>query len=339
MGLKTPLSAQHLLDSAQHQIPISLIRPMLNFPRSLIESYCTEHGLAYRTDESNMDTTYTRNRIRHEVIPLLTEINPNIRDSLGRLGMIVRADEDLLKMQTLKTWEEVSHTESAEAIRFHRERWRELHPGLQWRTLRRAIILFGGTEQDIGYRQLESALRTAQEGKTGASGMLPDELNLSVGYDEIIIHRAGRYPVDVDWPLLKPGREVEITQRGSYDLIGDWSFHLSLYEGPRSAEYLNKLFSDKWSALLNADSLKMPLYLRTRRPGDRFYPQGVGGRKKLKDFQIDQKIPARWRNHLPLLTTSDHAIIWVCGSRVDESFTLSESTSLVWLAQFVKRNN
>jgi tRNA(Ile)-lysidine synthase len=113
----------------------------------------------------------------------------------------------------------------------------------------------------------------------------------------------------------------------------EWQFSLSAYVGERDGAAWRTLLADPWAAPLAADNLTFPFTLRTRRPGDRFRPQGAGGWQKVGDFQTDHKIPATWRDQLPLLLAGDQ-IVWVCGWRVDERCVVKKKTGQVWLARF-----
>src|SRR5690606_5029628 len=185
----------------------------------------------------------------------------------------------------------------------------------------------------------EAAVRVGLYGETGAEATLPAGLLLRVGYDELIIAGQGARSPRLDGPLLEPGTHIEIAAPGIYPLPGSgWQFELRRYDGPRSGPAWAEVLADPWAAPLDASRLTLPLAIRTRWRGDRFKPMGVGGTKKVSDFMIDQKIPAGWRDHLPLLV-SDGEIAWVCGWRVDQRFAVTAETGEVWLARFSGEGN
>jgi tRNA(Ile)-lysidine synthase len=88
---------------------------------------------------------------------------------------------------------------------------------------------------------------------------------------------------------------------------------------------------------LDYDSLKFPLTVRNYQPGDRFYPLGLGGSKKLKDFFIDNKIPLRERYNIPLLLFQDQ-IVWVAGMRIDDRFRITPDTRKMLKIQLVSES-
>jgi tRNA(Ile)-lysidine synthase len=94
--------------------------------------------------------------------------------------------------------------------------------------------------------------------------------------------------------------------------------------------------ADPWQAFLDAGAVGQRLWLRSRRPGDRFQPQGMGGHSvKLADFWTNQKVPRAARDRLPLLVGEGDRIVWVCGWRVDERACVREGAERVLAARFV----
>jgi tRNA(Ile)-lysidine synthase len=91
--------------------------------------------------------------------------------------------------------------------------------------------------------------------------------------------------------------------------------------------------TEGWQAYLDVDVVGPSPLLRSRRPGDRFCPLGMGGKsKRLNEFMINEKIPALWRDHIPLLVNAEGHILWVCGWRPDERARVGQSTQqVVWL--------
>ena len=330
----TPLSEYHLLEPLD--APLLLIRPLLDISRAEVEAYCAAEGLQPRFDRSNLDTTYFRNRLRHEVLPLLESLNPGIRERLRRTASVLAADYEALQAQVEAAWEAITLEESAARVRFDRQGWRELPLALQRATIRRAAWQLRRSLRDVSFEHVEGAVQVARDGETGAQATLPAGLTLRVDYDSLVIAPADQRPPPPDWPLLEPGTAIRIEGPGVYELPGTgWRFTLHPYEGARAGAGWEALLADPWAAPLAADRLTGPLLLRTRRPGDRFRPQGVGGRQKVSEFMINAKIPAAWRDHVPLLVAGER-IAWVCGWRVDERFLVRAETERVLVARFEK---
>lgn len=324
----TPLSDYHLLqEMADFPLPPALptlIRPLLAVNRRRIEQYCAEYGLATRFDRSNLDTTLFRNRLRHEVIPLLEVSSPRLRHRLLHTAEVVAADYALLERLRRQAWQDTVREEGEDAVVLDRDAWQSLHLSLQRALVREAVYRLRPQLRDVGFVHVENAVGVAREGTTGAQATLPAGVTLTVGYTRLTIADAG-YERAIDGPTLPVGEEIETALPGTTrGLGGEWLLEATVLEECPPADVAGR--SDRWAAYLDLDALSSPLILRTRRSGDRFRPQGLGGHApRLTDWMINAKIPRAWRDHLPLLV-SGAEIVWVCGWRVSETAIVSPST-------------
>jgi tRNA(Ile)-lysidine synthetase-like protein len=333
----SPLSNYHLL--APLDAPLLIFRPLLDVPRADIEAYCITHGLSPRFDHSNLDTSYFRNLLRQDVFPVLETINPNVRTMLTRTASVLSAYYDVVKQQIDATCERITIESTDRRIGFDLVAWRALPLALQRATVRRAARHLQKDTRDVSFQHVEDAVAVGQRGETGAQATLPGGLTLRVSYDRLVIVTNSTQLPPPDWPLLAPGTTLPIQDLGEYDLPGsEWTFSLQPYEGPREGPEWESLLSDPWMSCFDADLLTEPLVLRTRRPGDRFFPLGLGGTQKVSVFMINEKIPAEWRDHLPFLVMADQ-IVWVCGWRVDQRFAVRPDTSRIWMGFFTPNRN
>jgi tRNA(Ile)-lysidine synthetase-like protein len=309
-----------------------LIRPLLDIPRADVEAYCAAHSLQPRFDRSNLDTTYYRNRLRHDLLPILETYNVNIRQVLRRSAAVIAADYDLLREQLEVAWKRVVRGESDQAVTFDLDDWRALPPSLQRSTLREAIHRLRRALRNIDFVHVENAVEILSGGLTGDQATLPQGLMLTIGYDSFTV--AGEdYRALPDLPLLPGGELLPVALPGRTRLPGAaWTLHAELL--PRAKVSDAALAAPRgWQARLDAAALGTSPVLRVRRPGDRFCPLGMGGRgKRVNEFMINEKIPAAWRDHVPLLTNADGQIAWVCGWRPDERARVAAGTQRVaWL--------
>jgi tRNA(Ile)-lysidine synthase len=349
-----PLADYRLLEPPESALPdastpgdTSLIRPLLEITRSEIEAYCQFHGLRPRFDRSNLDTTYFRNWLRHEVFPLLAQHNPNVREVVRRSACIIADDYALLRSLLEETWPQVvlaevpasrprAKGEKREArIVFDLAAWRALPTSLQRSTLREAIHRLRRSLRNINFLHVENALLVARDGTTGDQSTLPQGLALTLGYDRFTIADADTTQPLPDWPLLPPScTPLPVHIPGDTLLPGsNWTLR---------AEVLDRAHlpvgweanADPWRAFLDGQAVGETLSLRTRRPGDRFRPLGMGGHTvKLSDFLTNQKVPRDLRDRLPLLE-GEGGIAWVCGQRVDEHTRIGEGTETVLVLAF-----
>jgi tRNA(Ile)-lysidine synthase len=344
------------LPGPQSFIPyIELVRPLLEIPRADVEDYCAFYGLQPRFDRSNLDTTYFRNWLRHEVLPLLARHNPNIREVVRRSAQVITDDYALLRSLLEESWtrviledssslpavqgggdgQAVCRDEIGTRIVFDLAVWRALPTSLQRSTLREAIHRLRRSLRNINFVHVENALLVARDGTTGDQATLPQGLMLTVGYDRFTVADGEASAPLPGWPLLAPGRQpMPVRVPGTTLLVGsdwklevDWVARVDLPEGWQTN-------TDPWRAFLDADAVGNELWLRTRCAGDRFQPLGMGGRSaKLADFLTNQKVPRHLRDRLPLLV-GEEGIVWVCGQRVGEGARVGEATERVLVLHF-----
>jgi tRNA(Ile)-lysidine synthase len=296
-------------------------------PRTGILQYCAEHGLTPRYDRSNEDTTFFRNRLRHELLPLLEDYNPQIRRILARTATVLADDYEMLRNDLLATWPQVVVQESAGRLVLDLAAWRRLPTALQRGVLRKVIQRLRASLRNVSYVHVANAFWLLHEGRTGDRMTLPAGLELVLGYDRFAVGDEGiELPVnalpqmDVEWlPLPVPGTldlagwQAEMTLLAAADLPSGWQEN-----------------ADPWQAWLDAGVLGPAPALRTRREGDRVQPLGMIGRSKLlAELLTNAKVSAPARNRWPLLVTTAGDIAWVCGLRVDERARITAVTQQV----------
>ncbi len=341
----TPLDAYHLLEDAPVLCdpPLSddpadaalwpvLVRPLLTIPRTDIDTYAATHELTPRQDATNADRTFFRNRLRHEVIPLLETLNPNVRALLARTADVLRADAELVAATGEAALGRALRPEStSDAIILDRGTWDTLSLSEKRHVVRAAVGRLRPDLRDVSFEHVAAACHAADSGATGAQATLPGGLMLRADYETLVIADAEADPLlDADdAPALEPGQATRF-QGGEHvrHVCGAWVFESEpLPPGTDLASW----HADPLAAALRG--FELPLLLRTRRPGDRFRPHGMGGhRQKLSDTLINMRVPAAWRDRVPLLATqNDSDILWVVvptpegtRGRVGDQFAVSE---------------
>ena len=303
---------------------IRLVRPLLRISKDQLVAYCLRHKLPFRNDASNDDIGYRRNFVRHEVISRLQSLNPNLLDAIDRLSESATVDEDFL----------ASHFDEAvmPILTVSPERWSigkddfvALHPALQRRLAQRAVGEMSGESAVLSHALTLDLIAWAQGASTGDRRDISAVTQMRMDYGEVHIERKdaqGAYetyrliPADTDWPILA----------GS----------------PLHFHGLTVCLSTERLSRKGGESLQLPqsleLRLRTRRPGDRFKPKGMGGRsRKFKDWMIDRKIPRDIRSRIPVVC-ADGAVIAICVGATwhladSSSFQICEANSqTLWLA-------
>jgi tRNA(Ile)-lysidine synthase len=347
-GGQSPAASRHPPASNLH-----LIRPLLEVTRPEIEAYCRRHGLAPRFDRSNLDTTHYRNWLRHEVLPLLSQHNPNVQGVMRRSARVIADEYELLRSLLAETWPQVVVDEAVPGgglemgaggrIAFDLAAWRALPLALQRSSLREAIHRLRRSLRNINFVHVENAVQVATRGSTGDQATLPRGLCLTVGYDRLIIADTGSEGPLPNWPLLTDGSgAVSLLVPGDTPLPGSAWRLLAAVIDPSELSAGWEENKDPWLAYLDAKAAGGRLALRARRPGDRFQPLGMGGQTvKLADFYTNQKVPRAARQRLPLLVRAGAGsgtgnIVWVCGWRVDERAKITDRTEQVLVVQLMR---
>ncbi len=327
----TPLSSYRLLAQVTDTplptpVPL-LIRPLLNTPRAAIERYVAEHDLQPRIDRSNLDTTFFRNRLRHELLPLLEGYHPNVRRRLLHTAQIVAADYELLEQLRDQAWQATVRFQDETRVVLDRAAWDALHLSLQRALLREAAYRLRPALRDVSFVHVDAAVRLAHAGQAHARAALPGGLALTVGYDELTIADTTVQPL-LDGPTLPRGQQLPIALPGHTALPGSpWHLETTVLHTWNQQDVENN--PDRWTACLDGAALPAALSLRTRRSGDRFRPQGMGGHApRLTDWMISARVPRPWREQLPLLANDDE-ILWVCGWRIAERAAVGPQTQQV----------
>ena len=296
-------------------VAVCFVRPLLGLARADTEAYCDALGLEPRTDESNRSPEFTRNRIRTELLPLLEELNPGIRDALLRLSTAAARELAWLDAEADRAWADAADV-GDDAVTLDRRALGQLPAALRTHLLRRAVGAVKGDLEGLHMRHVDDMTRLMQ-GPAGRAVDLPGNLRFHVGYDDATVARA-----DADLcPLPRLEGEHPLAVPGTAR-AGGWLVDVRLADRPdddalrRSSDGHGDAFPHP-VARLSPGAIGGGLVLRPRRPGDRFHPLGAPGSKKLKDFMSDAGAPAAWRDRVPLLATP-RGIAWVAGYRIAE---------------------
>lgn len=303
-----------------------LVRPLLETSRAEIEGYCRAHGLSWHEDATNFSTAYTRNRIRHQLLPLLErEYNPGIRDALLRLREILLEENHLLDRLTREAAQEVLQGEPGKRISVSLSELWTRHPALRRRLLRLAAGRAGRGLGDLGYGHINSCLKLARDGSDGAELHLPRGLRVRKDYGRLIFTRKLPSVEEAGSPfkpvsLLIPG-ETALPELG-----------VAIRAEVRDKAYGEvPLPKDGDTACFDLDLVELPLKVRVRQPGDRITLFGLEGSKKLKKLFGDLKIPLNLRHRIPLVT-GEREIYWVAGVRRSALAPVGPATRRVlWL--------
>jgi tRNA(Ile)-lysidine synthase len=326
-----------------------VVRPVLEVSREELRAYLESMGQPFREDETNRDLSIPRNRVRHELLPFLTErFSPRVVDVLAREAEIARHDEDRLHREAIDLASSiVLRSETGESVEVDAGALRSLHRALASRVARLALeVLAEG--RFVGFDHVEGLLELG----AGQSLSLPGQHAEWRG-DRIRLVRWPRTPLppfsnSFRVSLSIPGEAV-LAAQGWAVSAAPGSVSAALGSDPSrgarpAAEALGsdpvQFLRTRWAegarrgadsssgpfleATVDAARLTLPLIVRSRQPGDRVRPLGMGGReKKVQDVLVDRKIDREQRDSLPLVVDGSDRIVWIVGEAVSEDFRVT----------------
>jgi tRNA(Ile)-lysidine synthase len=299
-----------------------IFRPLLRVTKKETALFCEENGVAYRTDTSNRMDRFTRNRVRHHLIPLLSkEYNPQIRDALVRLGETAGLAQGLIDGELDKLWGKVARKGKGK-VSLSRKGLKEMHPYLRQAALRRAYKEVSGSLRRLHHRHVEAMAKALEDGETKTLN-LPKGLLFAVEGDKVVLRVKTEAEPD-HAPLLG---EYHLKAPGETRIPG-WVVSVRYVKG-EAREDINS----RWVALLDADVAGEGVCVRGWNPGDKFQPMGMKGYKKLQDFFVDEKVSREERQRVPLVV-SERGILWVVSYRVSEAARVREGTRRVLRVEF-----
>jgi tRNA(Ile)-lysidine synthase len=273
----------------------NIIRPLLPFSRAEILQYATENQLEWREDSSNATTKYLRNNIRHQVIPILKEINPSLLDSFANTVQYLQDAQQIID----DTIEEISTKIVSE---------------------KEGILFF-----DV------SKINQLSNPKAYLYQLLKKyqftEWNNVV---ELLVGQTGKQVFSKSHVLLKDREFLVLSKISSEKTI---SQNVEILENQAEISipiflnfdtYSSKKNDKKNTILVDKNLLKYPLILRKWQNGDYFYPSGMQGKKKLSKYFKDEKFSLLEKEKTWLLCTAENEIIWVINHRQDRRFLAAE---------------
>jgi tRNA(Ile)-lysidine synthase len=302
---------------------ITIVRPLLELTREETTAYCRRHRLHACADASNLSPAYFRNRIRHELLPLLREYNPSVDEALGRTARLAGDDLDFIDGETTKAWQDMVHPEG-EAIILEKEKLIPLPKALQRAILRASVEAILGDLKDVEAGHIE-ALLGALNKPSGKTIQMPQGLTFTIEHDRYVLARDGA--ADCPFPVLE--KEIKLEVPGETALNG-WKVSASVLPASEKEEIGQ---NERFTALFDLDNTGTALTVRHRLDGDRFQPFGLESLKKVNTFMIDARIPRAWRENIPIVKSPEQ-IIWLAGWRIDERAKVTEKTQKVLRLEF-----
>ncbi len=285
--------------------PDGLVRPLLSVGKAVLLAWLKKEGLPYRLDASNLRRDYLRNRVRLDLVPRLSQdYNPRLAQTIWRTQALLQEDERYLARDTAAAWDRVAQRLAPDCLSINLDLLFSLKPALQPRVLRFGVAGLG-RDLTLTAPQVGALLALARSERSGGLITLREGVQVARAGRKLHLMKA------LPEPLRQTATELKDCP-GEVESPPGWRWRLTLRAGPPG-----DLPPPPEVAWLNPETLSLPLTVRFWQPGDRFWPQGAPGTKKLQDFLVDTKVPRWLRPHLPLVANAGE-IVWVAGIRVAE---------------------
>lgn len=296
-----------------------VVRPLLQVSRRELRAYLAARGQTFREDETNRDPAVTRNRVRHELIPLLeARFSPSIVDALARGAAIARADAAWIEAAVDAAAGTIV-TAGAEEVTVDAAALRREPPALARRLARRALEHVG--RRRVGFDHVERFLALAGAAGSGGGG---------ADFPGCRVERRG--PLLVVRPARRRGAPRGAVTPFRYELrvpgrvrVPEAGLEIAAEQAAAGAAS-GRLAARGDTVAVAARGLSLPLVVRNWQPGDALRPLGMRGRKKLQDLFVDRKVERRARQRVPLVADSARRILWVVGHTVAEDFRITPAT-------------
>lgn len=304
---------------------LRLLRPLLSTMRAEVELYCRENDLQPVLDPSNRDDTFFRNRLRNELLPLLSQYNPGIKERILHMASVVSADHALLVQVTEQAWHKIVVERGKGWLRVDLRAWQDLPLSLRRRTLRSAVWELRASLRDVPFDVVEHARRVAEDGRVGAQATLPGNVELTVEYEAWVL-AAEDAVIPPRAPQISAERPLALPVPGKVSLDRGWEIRAAYVDLPRLEQWEEALEElDPWRVRIDA-SVAGELHVRNRLPGERFRPLGLGHHSmKVADFMINEKLPSSLRPAWPIVANRRH-VVWIAGYRIDERARVGDHT-------------
>ena len=279
------------------------IRPLIDISRVDIETYLTEKEAEWRTDASNVDLDFARNRLRHLIIPTLSAaFNPNLLETLSRTAEILDREDAWMRALT-KEWLDKHGTKEEDGIVIPVKPLQTEPLALVRRVVRAALQRAGSELRDVSFDHIDSVRGLLEKGKSGKFVEIPGGMQVVREFDRLVFRPERETSVTYEYELQVPG-SVHIPELGKV-------FRAEIVDSGTPETHGQRVFVD-------ADSVGPYVRIRNWKPGDYYKPVGLPAGKLKKLFQR-ARIPRSHRVSWPVVV-ADSTIIWVASFPVSREF-------------------
>ena len=288
----------------------NLVRPLLFLGRDEVHEIIKQNKFDFVEDSSNAATKYARNKLRHEVIPKLKELNPSLEKTFENSLQHFRGMEMLLELRLIELKKELFIFEGDE-VYIPLTALKELEP--------KRLLLFN-LLQEYGFNETSVNDLIASLHKHPGRVFESNNFMIVLDRDKLILTKKNTH-----WQ-----NSVQINENDHEVLYRNYQVNLLHDDSPLIIK------DNPLAATIDTELLIYPLTIRAWQQSDFFYPLGMKTRKKLSDFFIQQKIPLHEKNNIPLLVNGNGDIMWIAGHRISERYKVNDNTKKVTIFELFK---
>ena len=278
-----------------------LIRPLLFVSRSEIEEYLKSKGMEWVEDSSNVSGDFLRNRVRHELIPVLRDFNPKLTETLARTAEVLRADEEFISREAEKLFKEIFGKNHSGEYMGDLNKYKASVKSLRLSCLRLSIERVSESLNAVSYAHVTAADEFLLSDSASGEVEFPGGSVIAKGYDRFLVTKKSFLAHEFSYLIESPGKSC----------FPDFQVEIESVR-PDCPET-----GDESTVYFSADSIEFPIRVRSFKPGDRFMPLGMNNYKKVQDYFTDVKLPRFLRNRVPVFISKGE-IFWIGGMRIDE---------------------
>lgn len=303
----------------------NVVRPILCLNRSEIEDYLKKKQIAYCIDKTNFEDNYTRNKIRHHILPYVEE-----EISKNATRHIAEACERLQEANTLITELTDEFYDSCVTVikeQYHIHDFEKVSKTLQPYVLQRVLEKLCGSKKDIGSVHVKD-LQALFEKQCGRVLDLPYGVEAKREYDGICLYQKKETPEEFFYMFSK--EDIEKMEKGEsicITLSDREELFCKIF--PAEQEIIEKnIPTNPYTKWLDYDKIKDNIVVRNRKAGDYFTINEKGQHKSLKSFFVDEKVPKDLRDRMYLVTEKSH-VLWIVGSRISSYYKVGKDTKYI----------
>jgi len=280
----------------------NIVRPLLEISKEEIKEFLTQNKIQWVEDSTNTEVEYFRNRIRHKLIPVLKELNPNVSDSILRTSELFSEKDLFISEHTNTLFRKIFIKRADSFYAGDLKKFNKVHRYIRFTLIREAIRRINEDLLNIDFDHVKSVLELLSSKKVSGEVNLPKDIILAKSYEKFIVTHKSK---------INPKYSYKI------DSFGEYKFEHVFFRIKKVK--VKKFDLGNNVALIDPQKFKFPVKIRNFRPGDKLVPLGMKGEKKLKDFFIDEKIPRYLRKLFPIFVINGE-IAWVGELRLSEKF-------------------